>query len=638
MGKIHNLFGNKENDNNNVENPEDQETMEWFDISGKKIVVTKGQWKNEILPKMLKGHWDNANNLYDDIIHALEDGFANEVKEAAEHLKEIDEIKERGYTALGITYMKCDLYDDAENVLKEYIDGYGKTGIILTNLAKVYYAQKKEEYIDVLWEALTLDPNQSNGLYWYASIYRESEDEEGFISALKRAAEIENSWLPQVLIAKEHLVKKEFDKAKEIYDSVLEKHKDNGEALTNISGDLGQSGYINEMIEIISPIYELEKHSPTPGLNLLQGYFQTRNYEKGQALIKELMVVQNPELRNYLVHMSNEFDKMRAIKEVKAEDGDVKINLVVLDSPIWYYNLKNPEWLTVKKEDAEKIGLIPYIDLTKEDKPEAEVQAEDGVGTLTRTIPLYIGERIKFCTNYDENVVIPFAENFGPIVSNKEYNQVAFKQISKKLGISKLITGSIAMKNTTLIVKNYIYDAIKDSVETVIYDLDEECFGEDLNDMVKDVVEEHLGNKSENSSYYIVPSNEDIPMYISALGQQLTQTFIANKYLKREALWGEKGMLNWYFNMALQNPSNEVAKVMVAAGIAKSKEYGSKLYLEIKKQVIGLFESHKEEKYSKRLLPYVYKIYDMEDEFNEIKEKLLSEETDESFIKWLNSL
>jgi hypothetical protein len=638
MAKIQNLFGKKENDENIAENQEDKENMEWFDENGKRVVVPKSQWKNEILPNILNNHWNDANLLYGDIIRAIEDGYHNEVKEAAEHLREIDEIKERGYTVLSIEYMKCDLYDEAENVLNEYIEVFGKTGIILTNLAKVLYGQKKEEYIETLWEALTLEPNQSNGVLWYASIYKDSEDEEGYINALKKVSEIDGSWFPQILIAKEHLNKKEFNKAKEIYNLVLEKFKDRGEVLTTISGDLGESGYVQEMIEIISPIYQLEKHSPTPGLNLLQGYYQTKDYEKGQALVKELMVIQNPELRNYLVHMSNEFDKMRAIKEVKAGDSDVKVNLVVLESPIWYYQLKNPEWLTRKKENTEKIGLIPYVDLTKDEKTEAEVQAEDGVGTLTRTIPLYIGERILFCTNYDENVIIPFAENFGPIVTNKEYNQTAFKKISKKVGINKLITGSISMKNTTLVIKNYIYDVEKDSVETIIYDLDEECFGEDLNDMVKDIVEDHLGNKIEDSNYYVVPSNEDIPMYISALGQQLTQTFIANRYLKREALWGEKEMLNWYFNMALKNPESEVAKIMIVAGIAKSKEYGSELYLAIKKQVVGIFKTHEEEKYSKRLLPLVYKIYDMEDEFNEIKEKLLKEESDEIFVKWLNSL
>lgn len=194
------------------------------------------------------------------------------------------------------------------------------------------------------------------------------------------------------------------------------------------------------------------------------------------------------------------------------------------------------------------------------------------------------------------------------------------------------------MKDTTLIVKNFIYDAKNDSVETIIYDLDEECFGEDLNDMVKDVIDDHLGNKMEEESYYVVPSNAEIPAYISALGQQLTQTFISNRYLKREALWGERDILSWYFNIALQNPKSEVAKIMIASGIAKSKEYGSNLYLEIKKQVIGLFESHNEEKYAKRLLPLLYKVYEMEEEFNEIKEKLLNEEKHDSFITWLNSL
>ncbi|MDS0524588.1 hypothetical protein NNC19_02785 [Clostridium sp. SHJSY1] len=638
MGKIQNLFENKDDTENKISDSQDNETMEWFDENGKKQVMTKFQWKNEILPNLLNEHWNDANYLYNDIMHSIEDGFQNEVKAAAEHLKEIDEIKERGYTILAITYMKCNLYDEARKVLNDYIYQFGKTGIILTNLAKVYYAKNDKRYLDTLWEALNLDPNQSNGVLWYATTFRDSEGTEGYINALNKISVIEGSWFPQILIAKEHLTKRNWDQAKKIYESILENYKDKDEVLITISGDLGQAGYIEEMIKIISPIYELGKYTPGTGLNLLQAYFQTKDFEKGQVLIKDLMKVPDPGLRDYLIHMSNEFDKMRAIKEVKAHDGDVKVNLIVLDSPIWYYQLNDPEWLIRKKETVEKIGLIPYVDLTKKENGEHEVQAEDGIGTLTRTIPLYIGERISFSTNYDENFVIPFAENFGPIVTNKEYNQEALKEISKKIGCDRLITGSLTLKNTTLIVRNYIYDTKTDSIETIIYDLDEECFGEDLNDMVKDVVIDHLGNTSDEASYYEHPSNEEIPAYISALGQQLTQTFIANRYLKREALWGEKDILSWYFNMALKNPKSEVAKIMIASGVTKSKEYGSNLYLEIKEQVVGIFETHKEEKYAKRLLPLIYKVYEMNDEFEAIKEKLLSEENDEKFIKWINNL
>jgi len=94
------------------------------------------------LPDQIKSHWEDANALYNDILFALNDGLCSKVIDAATHLQRIDPIKERGYTMLSIVYMKNSLIDKAEKVLEEYIKLYGKTGIILTNLAKVYYEKQ----------------------------------------------------------------------------------------------------------------------------------------------------------------------------------------------------------------------------------------------------------------------------------------------------------------------------------------------------------------------------------------------------------------------------------------------------------------------------------------------------------------
>ena len=140
----------------------------------------------------------------------VNDGFINEVVEYAEHLKEIDRIKERGYTILAIVYMKLLQYDKSENVLLEYIDKYGKTGTILTNLAKVYYGQGHEDKgLDTLWEGIYLDPNQTNGLMWLKAIYNEKEGKEAEIKVLDEVSKVSGSWFPQVLKGKMYLDNKE---------------------------------------------------------------------------------------------------------------------------------------------------------------------------------------------------------------------------------------------------------------------------------------------------------------------------------------------------------------------------------------------------------------------------------------------
>ena len=83
-----------------------EETIECYDAYGRKIVISKSEWKTKILPDQLKKYKNDDNALYNIILSSINDGFIDEVVESAEHLKEIDRIKERGYTILAIVYMK----------------------------------------------------------------------------------------------------------------------------------------------------------------------------------------------------------------------------------------------------------------------------------------------------------------------------------------------------------------------------------------------------------------------------------------------------------------------------------------------------------------------------------------------------
>ncbi|MBE6051474.1 MAG: hypothetical protein E7214_12710 [Clostridium sp.] len=637
MGKITSLFGKREKkqeENNNKE----EKMIEFIDSNGKRDKMPVSKWREEVIPSKLKNAWDKPAELYDEILESIEGGFAEDVVEAAEHLREIDDIKERGATICAIAYMSISDFANAEKVLMRYIEEFGKTGIILTNLAKVYDSKgEKDKVLDTLWEGLNLEPNQDNGVAWYLAIHKESEGQEGYISALNKIAAIDGSWYANLLIAREFIIKKEIEEAKKIYTKVLEKHSTNSNVLITISSDLGQAGYIDEMISLIEPLFNINVHLPQVGLNLLNGYYINKKWKEGEELIRNLMVVPDPRLRDYLVHMMNEFEKIRRIPEVEGKGEDVKINLVTLKEPVWYYALKEPKWLIKEKENAKNIAIIPYVDLTKDVPIEGEVKNEDGVGTLTRTLPLYLSELINFKSEFACKVEIPYAEGFGPVVTTEDYTKDALKEICGQVKADKLITGNIRVKDTTMIITTYVYDSEKDDIKKIIYDCDEECFGEDFNDMVNDI-NSQLGKVINDECYYDLPSNDDVLVYLSSLGQHLTQTFVYTKHLDRNVLWAENDMFNWYFNMALSNPDNEIPMIMLASAIAKSKDYGSNMYKTVKKQAVGLFKSRTDNVTVKALMAFIYKLYDMEDEYVNVKEDLLKTTENEKIKNWIESL
>ena len=643
MGKLEVLFGNKNADKaQDIENVSEdkKEFVECVDARGNKIQMPVSKWKEEVIPAKLKRAWSNPTALYEEIITAVNDGFAEEVVDAAIHLKEIDEIKERAATTLGIVYLKCNRINDSEKILIDYTDKNGKSSIILTNLAKVYEAKgENEKSLKSLEEALEVNPNDTEAVVWYGAYYQEREGLEGGKKALEKLVSKYNSWAAKLLLCREDLVNKNIRKVMKIYREILDTEEPTGPMLAVMSGDLGSRGYIKEVIKILEPVYEVTKYPLQVGLNLLHAYYEDKNNRKGQKLIQELMAIPDASLRDYLVYLAHEFDKMRTIKQFEGDKGNVRIDMISLDKPIWYYDLEEPDFLIKKKTKAEKAAVIPYVDLSKDVNLEGAIFDGDGISTLSRALPLYLGEQLMYNTEYDSRVVIPFAHKYGPVVTTEEYTKEAMQDICKKIKADKLITGSIklANENRTLVITNLVYTLEDDSVEKIIYDCDDDCFGEDFNDMINDILE-HLGKKIENNTFYKNQTNEDVLVYLSALGQQLTQTFLSHKYLNREDFMGDAAMFDWYFNMALANPYDEVPLIMVASAVAKAKEYGSNTFDRVKRQTIGLFTNRSDDSIAKKLLPYIYKLYELESDFQREKNKIEENCKDKKVLKWLGKL
>jgi tetratricopeptide (TPR) repeat protein len=152
---------------------------------------------------MLKSNWNNPDQLYGIVVGSLNDGFHADIIDASEHLYRIDSIPARGACIYGIVLMKNNRLDEAENILRSYIQQHGEEGYLLTKSRQSYSArnetQKAEE---TQWHALELDPNQDNGLGWYAAIHRERSGDVAGQDALRRVAALRGSWWAQLWLAR----------------------------------------------------------------------------------------------------------------------------------------------------------------------------------------------------------------------------------------------------------------------------------------------------------------------------------------------------------------------------------------------------------------------------------------------------
>lgn len=618
---------------------ENAKMMNIIDQNGRRIQITMDEWREKVLPIALKNHWDNANLLYNDILKAIQNNFISDVEEAAIHLKEIDTIKERGYNTLAILYLKNKEFNKANELLLEYLANNPKTGTILTNLAKSYYGKdEKEKAMEILWEGLTINPNQNNGLPWYASICKDRDGIDGYIDALRRASEIKGSWLPQFLLARHELNEKNIESAKEFLKIALSQGHVTQEALLVISGELGAKGYSKELIELVEPVYDFNKNDIRVGLNLLQAYLQNKEIEKGENLLNKLMMLERPDLKNALLKISNKFDKLKIEEKASTPKKDVQINMMVLDNPVWGHGLKTSKWFINNKEVKGNIAVLPYADETIREKEIKGYQKDNETSMLSRGIPLYVSEMINYYTDYNNKVVMPFVRDFGPVITNKQYNEADLEDIGNKINADIVITGSVMNAEIGYLIKNTIYNMNDKSSKKIEMFIQKENFGNRFNEMIKELRSELGGYDQSNNKFYKLAEDKEVLHYLASLGHSLTQTLIQGKFVDKDLLLGERNILNWYLNMVMAYPENEAIKMMLVSGIEKSKEYGSKVYLEFKKQTLTVMMKSKNEEIKKRLIPEIYKIYGMDNELKALKEKLTNESSDKEYIKWLNNI
>lgn len=219
-----------------------------------------------------------------------------------------------------------------------------------------------------------------------------------------------NAVLPQLFAARDRLEQKDLPAALALYEEALLLAGDRADVLVTISGDLGVNGYVREIIELVAPRYDAERHGPATGLNVLQAYLAVRNAEAAQHVLDILFALRRPELEDRLYGFSNAIADLiqQDLPPLEAGAGGTasaevdKVNLVSLSKPIWFYGFESlvDQILPTK---ANKIRRVAFTQLALPGATnivELARQPENELSRLTRAIPLWLAETFYFSPHY----------------------------------------------------------------------------------------------------------------------------------------------------------------------------------------------------------------------------------------------
>lgn len=266
--------------------------------------------------------------------------------------------------------------------------------------------------------------------------------------------------LPQLAEARTKLAAKDLPGAIAIYEGVLAAAGARPDILVTISGDLGAHGHLHELIELVAPRYDAQKHGPATGLNLLQAFLVTRNIESAQHLLDILFALQRPELEDRLFGFSNALaDLMAGSEQAVAAAGEssgaapqeIKIALASISKPIWFYGLEAvaPQLLPKKEGKLRRVAFAQCALLGIKNAAELAEQPEEAMGRLTRGLPLWFAETFAYGAGYDPIAAIGTSNQKKYAVFNTEWTADNIRQLidSSKESIDYVVTGALKNHN-----------------------------------------------------------------------------------------------------------------------------------------------------------------------------------------------
>ncbi len=616
-------------------------TITVYDKFGRQLEIERDEWRTHVLPQQLIDAHDDADALYAAIVGALEDGFVDDVLPATERLYEIDTNPERCHTVRGIALLQSGDLEGAGFVLSDYLERFGPSGVVLTNLAKLQAARGLEAQSEAtLWLALSYDPNQENALLWYGSIHRERQGNEGLWQAIERVAELPGSWRPQLWLARNALERRELNEARRLYSHVLDQAADEPDVLMMISGDLGNNGYASEVLNIVGPVYEPHRHNPLAGLNLLRAHLQMGNLVEGQELLHELFALNRPDLRDRLFAISNEFGNLEQAEAVPqpTEDQPLAVELVTLERPIWLSGLHDPAWLfPADKGQGPEIAFLALANVTGAEQADPSVQREDDLGRLTRSLPMYLAESTWLRSGRRTCVVLPAVRGAGPVVSGQPWPEESIFHCAGDAPLA--VSGSLDGSGDELRVELSLWDCTS---RRRICQLDFSMTPDELGTTVQELDHEILealeaASAAEGRDQDDRPGVEEMPLYLLCLGHSLTLSLVQSGVIRRDAMWGERNMYQAMLALVLEMPKALAPKLMFLGALAKGHDFGSLVYSEFKQPALQLIEDERDRNSPLyRLSPLFLKAFDMH-RFGLRRDELLAT-AQGPFRAWLESL
>jgi len=284
------------------------------------------------------------------------------------------------------------------------------------------------------------------------------------------ASPVAGSILPRLAAARACLEVKDLPGALAIYEEVLAAAGERADVLVTISGDLGSTGYVANIVELIAPRYDAQIHGPATGLNSSRPDLALRQADAAQHVLDILFELNRPELEDRLHGFSNAIAELIVSGapplplhgatpdpddgSTQAPPAAAKVDIVSISKPIWFYGLESlaekilpPKSNRVRRVAFAQLALPgAYTDVLA-----AQARPEDELGRLARAIPLWFAETFDFSPHYSPIAAVGVFQPAGggakqPVIFGAEWTTENLRQLCDSPngeGLDYIFTGAL---------------------------------------------------------------------------------------------------------------------------------------------------------------------------------------------------
>lgn len=270
--------------------------IEFTNEHGQHVQIAREEYEKRIIPHNMEMYWDDPEMLRQFAMELVRDGFGLQAGKAADRLLEMYGRIEPALNFRAVAHMQTGELEQAKKILLECIEKFPESGAAYTNVAKILaYEGEGNKAFEALQQGLVLDPNQESAMDLYVNSFLELDQKELLLERLKELGETQGAWRPHMVLGRLNLEDGNLLVALQSYHEAIKQAGQSEEIIMNVTGELGQAGYVYQLIQMAEQYWKPTFTHPYTGFNYANALISTEQGEKALTVLHQMHeVIEEP--------------------------------------------------------------------------------------------------------------------------------------------------------------------------------------------------------------------------------------------------------------------------------------------------------------------------------------------------------